>query len=769
MNDFEFDLQRFDEEETTDDTEDTTDETTEEINNDMTISKGGKYDISSDYTGTITIDTSEPVILTGTGDAIAAQIVTGSSTADLTIEDLNIVNSTGSALKFGTGGGKLTLLGTNTMTTGGENSAAVNIGGGLTINGTGTLTATAISYGAGIGTDYGEETSANLIISSGIITAYANYGAGVGSGFESNIGTIEITGGAVSSSSSSGAGVGSGANSSNSGAINITGGNVSSTSRDGAGVGSGFDGAIGNISIGGSAIVNATSTGTGAGIGSGSTFGNSASAGNISINGNANVVATSAMNGAGIGSGYAQYTGKNSAGTISIGEDATVTAASFNNGVGMGAGVADTNATNTVGAIKLSGTTATFATSTIVVDNSDTSRQISINGAILSGDRLIFVDGVHTNPIINPTNVTVNEITIGENVTGITGVGKIDGTDDYVYIGGLGVISDYEGMTFDENGESGGKIRYLTDCYGFSFDGTNLLVNSSTGALIVQDCKDKVISIADFDGNTTSYVYSPTEGEIIYGNLFTPTEVIAGSDRGSDFIFAGSGGSTLWGGYNGYDDTLVGGAGHDEFVYIDGGGNDVIVNYGNEDLIKINGTINGVNLFGNFALYFSNGSLTLADYQDRIITVADGGGNILAQACYASSAGVMDGRGLLGKEILVGGAFGSNLIIAGDGGSQLWANFGGVNTLIGGAGSDEFVYTPGSGLVFVQNANSLDSVNLLGINFDQIVGVAVTPTDTTIAFVDGGAINVQGNGATYKIGGMNYYADSSTGRLSPIP
>lgn len=255
---------------------------------------------------------------------------------------------------------------------------------------------------------------------------------------------------------------------------------------------------------------------------------------------------------------------------------------------------------------------------------------------------------------------------------------------------------------------------------------------------------------------------------VTYGNLFSPLEVIVGSATGSDYIFAGNAGSTLFGGFGAYDDTLHGGAWRDEFVYVDGYGNDVIANYSGEDVIKVGGTINGVNMFGNFALNFADGSLTLADYQDRIITVVDGASNVLGQAYYASEAGVVNGTGFAGKEILVGGAFGSNLIIAGDGGSSLWSNFGGVNTMVGGAGADEFVYTPGSGIVFVENANAFDSVNLYGVTSNQIANVAVTSTGTTINFTDGGILNVAGSGLIYKMDGANYVADAQTGTLTQV-
>jgi len=778
MEKFIFDLQRFPEDDTTTDDTTTTDDNTT-ATNDITISAGGAYTVESGYAGTITIDTSEAVTLVGTeGSQVAAQVVTGTNAANLTVDSLNL-SSTGNAIKFGTGGGTLTLVGNNTFTTSGTNSAAVNIGGGVTINGAGYLTATAPGYGAGVGTDYGEVSTSNLTFDGGIITAQSNYGAGVGSGFQSSVGTIAIAGGSVNAKSSSGAGIGTGAGSSgvSGGTINITGGNISATSQDGAAIGSGFGGAVGNISIGGTAGVNAVSTGNGAGIGSGAAFGNTSSAGNISIDGSATVTASSAANGAAIGTGYAQYGGTNSTGTVSIGGDATVTASSLSNGVGIGAGNVDGNSTNAVGAISIAGDTATPARSMVVIDNSDGSRETTINGATVSGLQLVYVDGIQTNATsatagTSTTDTTATagatEVVYGEDVTGVTNVGKVEGSDDYIYLGGVGVISDYEGVTFTETGENGAKIRYAPDCMGFNYDGENLAVNCSTGTLIVQDCKDKIISIADIEGNSTAYVYSPTAGGVTYGNLLPGLEVVVGSALGSDYIFAGNGGSTLWGGFGDYDDTVAGGLGRDEFVYIDGGGNDVIVNYGNTDVIRVGGTVNGVNLFGNFALNFSDGMLTLVDYQDKIITVTDGAGNIAGQACYASGEAVLDGRSLVGKEVLVGGAFGSNLIIAGNGGSSMWGGFGGVNTLVGGGGADEFVYTPGSGVVFAQNANAFDSVNLYGVALEQIANVAVTATDTTFVFTDGGMLNVQGSGLTYKIAGATYVANVQTGGLTQV-
>ena len=748
---------------------------------DVTISAGGAYTIESGYDGAIYVMTGDAVTLDGSGASslTSAQIYTGTNAAALTLNSVSIANPNVSPLKFGSGGGTLTLVGENVLSTENFYAAAVNIGSGnVTIDGAGSLTATASGYGAAVGTDYGETSAPTLTIANGTISVSANYGAGLGSGFASTFGTISVTGGTINATSTLGAGIGTGAGTSDiSGSVAITGGVVTATSSDGAGIGSGFEGAIDTISIEGTANVNASSTGYGAGIGSGATGGNESSVGNITIGGNANVVATSAQYGAGIGTGYARYNGMNTAGTISIGGDANVTATSLLNGLGIGAGYSDNVGLNVVGTISLSGDTGTVAKSAVVIENSDITRTVTINGSEISGQQLTFVDGVQSNPVVTDNSTTIN---VNESIAGATNVGKVDGSDDYIYLGGIGVISDYAGVTVGSAADSvdsattvtdettGAKIRYSTDYGGFGFDGYTLAINSSTGALYVQNCKDKILAIADTAGNSAAYVYSPTAPEVIYGNVLSRSEIIAGSDKGADVILSGDGGSTIWGGSDTANDTLIGGKGHDEYLYFDGTGADVVANYGGEDLIKINGTVSGVNMFGDFALTLSDGSLTVMNSQDRLITVADMNGGLLGYGYYSSTAGVMDGSAYAGTEVIVGGAFGDNLIIAGDGGSSLWGNFGGVDTLIGGAGHDEFFYTPGSGIVFVQNANTFDTVNLVEVTPEKIAGVAVTTTDTTIALTDGGAINVQGAGVLYNIDGKNHVADLTTQSLVAV-
>ena len=207
---------------------------------DVTISAGGAYTIESGYDGEIYVMTGDAVTLDGSGASslTSAQIYTGTNAAALTLNSVSIANPNVSPLKFGSGGGTLTLVGENVLSTENFYASAVNIGSGnVTIDGAGTLTATASGYGAAVGTDYGATSAPTLTIANGTISVSANYGAGLGSGFASTFGTISVTGGTVNATSTLGAGIGTGAGTSdNSGSVAITGGKVTATSKDGAGI-----------------------------------------------------------------------------------------------------------------------------------------------------------------------------------------------------------------------------------------------------------------------------------------------------------------------------------------------------------------------------------------------------------------------------------------------------------------------------------------------------------------------------------------------------
>ena len=134
--------------------------------------------------------------------------------------------------------------------------------------GSGALEAIGDTYGAGIGSGYGQNAG-TVTINGGVVTATGNEAAGIGGGSAGTGGDIVINRGSVTASSiNSGAGIGGGGNSNgNCGTVTINGGEVVATGADGAGIGGGgSNGAGGVITITGGTVV-ATGNGSAAGIG----------------------------------------------------------------------------------------------------------------------------------------------------------------------------------------------------------------------------------------------------------------------------------------------------------------------------------------------------------------------------------------------------------------------------------------------------------------------------------------------------------------------
>ncbi|MBR1806793.1 MAG: hypothetical protein IJ774_10480, partial [Selenomonadaceae bacterium] len=103
----------------------------------------------------------------------------------------------------------------------------------------------------------------------------------------------------------------------------------------------------------------------------------------------------------------------------------------------------------------------------------------------------------------------------------------------------------------------------------------------------------------------------------------------------------------------------------------------VISNYTGEP-VTLSGTFMGATFSGNnFVVNSSAGTLTIQNVTDKIIDLRDGAGNEFVKAYKASAAGIVDGRGISAYEIIEGSAAGTDVILAGDGGSQLW---GGADT-----------------------------------------------------------------------------------------
>ena len=345
----------------------------------ITISDG-VYEIAQGYTGTITIaNNAQNVKIKQANPSVELNEVfiegPASGNANLWIEDLNIKNMTDkNIIKFQGANNILTLKGTNNLTMGDTsvsmyyntpiNSALINVGDGLTVEGDsdGTLNlkldfalqSLIVPTGAGIGSNLGEASTADIYINSGTInidmdtdpseyyTLNTSTGAGIGSGGGGSIGEIHINGATLNITSGNGACIGSGGpnlGSSSSTFLKATAGDIiidngakirAYSLGNGAAIGSGqMSSSRGNIIIGNSTI-EAISDGIygGAGIGSG---GRSASIGNITIYADADI-SSIGKDGAGIGSGD-----RGSAGDILMSRYAKINAESTR-GSDIGAG-----------------------------------------------------------------------------------------------------------------------------------------------------------------------------------------------------------------------------------------------------------------------------------------------------------------------------------------------------------------------------------------------------------------------------------------------
>ena len=162
-----------------------------------------------------------------------------------------------------------------------------------------------------------------------------------------------------------------------------------------------------------------------------------------------------------------------------------------------------------------------------------------------------------------------------------TGFSTISTTSNNLsYTGGNQVISSYT---------SGRKIIFNATYAGATFDGAgNFVVNSNLGVLAVQNADDKVIDLSTADGTTFLTAYETTNPAVIDGRNYAGYEIINGSAAGSDFIYAGNGGSQLWGGAGFGADVLTGGGGADIFIGGRTQGADVFLNASSADAVYLN-------------------------------------------------------------------------------------------------------------------------------------------------------------------------------------
>ena len=169
---------------------------------------------------------------------------------------------------------------------------------------------------------------------------------------------------------------------------------------------------------------------------------------------------------------------------------------------------------------------------------------------------------------------------------------------------------------------------------------------------------------------------------------------------------------------------------------------------------------------GNFFVGSSTGTLTIQDAMDKLVDIIDASDNAFIKAYQASTAGVIDGRGLAGYEIINGSSTGSNVIFAGDGGSQLWGNSGSdADALVGGNGADIFNGGRFQGADNIFNASSADVVNLTDATLSDIVATAGNDSGVAIGFNTGNVVNIQ---STDALSAAINLADGSSWRYNHV-
>ena len=177
-----------------------------------------------------------------------------------------------------------------------------------------------------------------------------------------------------------------------------------------------------------------------------------------------------------------------------------------------------------------------------------------------------------------------------------------------IYAGGNQIVSDYQ---------SGEKIVFSEVYMGSFYDGAgNYCVGSSTGALVIQNAMDKVIDLSDVAGNDFVKAYAATTAGVIDGRGLAGFEIINGS-AGADAIFAGDGGSQLWGGADYVQDIMVGGGGTDIFISGRTQGADIVLNASSTDIVHLN----DATLSDIIATEENNGVIAVAFNTGNVIAV----------------------------------------------------------------------------------------------------------------------------------------------------
>ena len=291
------------------------------------------------------------------------------------------------------------------------------------------------------------------------------------------------------------------------------------------------------------------------------------------------------------------------------------------------------------------------------------------------------------------------------------------------------------------------KIYIAGGNYTRSTVGNDIVLNVGTGSITVKDRASyywasdmyvETVPAGTFGSDDVSYTapttttYTPTSD---YTSSYTSTANDSVSAYGGKFAGIGDGGVV----YTTTTSTPIVSSG-----YVYAGGDQVISNYAGEQIMLGTAPTGAFFGGGNFALTSATGTLFIANANDKLISFTDGAGNPYAKAYAATAAGVIDGRGLAGYEVITGSDWGGDVIYAGDGSSQLWGGNGfDTDILTGGGGTDIFIGGRTQGSDIFLNASSADMVNLNDATLSDIVAASEANGVIALAFNTGSTVAVQ--------------------------
>ena len=188
--------------------------------------------------------------------------------------------------------------------------------------------------------------------------------------------------------------------------------------------------------------------------------------------------------------------------------------------------------------------------------------------------------------------------------------------------------------------------------------------------------------------------------------------------------------------------------GKDIIHYMDGCGDDVIYGFASGDEIRWEMPgYSGVSLAQNgLAIHAPQGTITLANAKNQLITVTDAQGSPIAYAFLGDGIANLDGSGFSCYEVITGGGE-DDTLRAGSGGSILWGGGASSDALVCGSGSDDIYYGLDDGSDTLYGATAADRVLLYDMRLADVAALSLDARGAVITTRSGGSLLLAGQTA----------------------